>query len=113
MKKDYFWASKKDLSRFKPLAVEYGERPWMAENKGETRNVISDPQDMVEETVNSVEEEEDFRFNGDLICEHGKEKDDVIEEGMGSKTNFDVKANPNPKMMWVSDERALAGVHFS
>ncbi len=23
------------------------------------------------------------------------------------------KANPNPKMKWVSDERALAGVHFS
>ncbi len=23
-----------------------------------------------------------------------------------------VKANPNPKMKWVSDERALAGVHF-
>ncbi len=24
-----------------------------------------------------------------------------------------LKANPNPKMKWVSDERALAGVHFS
>ncbi len=24
-----------------------------------------------------------------------------------------IKANPNPKMKWVSDERALAGVHFS
>ncbi len=24
-----------------------------------------------------------------------------------------LKANQNPKMKWVSDERALAGVHFS
>ncbi len=28
-------------------------------------------------------------------------------------TQTEIKANQNPKMKWVSDERALAGVHFS
>ncbi len=31
----------------------------------------------------------------------------------GDFITFSLKAIPNPKMKWVSDERALAGVHFS
>ncbi len=36
-----------------------------------------------------------------------------ISGNVGTVASQNVKANPNPKMKWVSDERALAGVHFS
>ncbi len=33
--------------------------------------------------------------------------------GTGDNSSAGVKGTRNPKMKWVSDERALAGVHFS
>ncbi len=33
--------------------------------------------------------------------------------GINSSFLYCLKATQNPKMKWVSDERALAGVHFS
>ncbi len=44
-----------------------------------------------------------------------KKRKETIEKNIEwtqEKTDA-LKATPNPKMKWVSDERALAGVHFS